>query len=507
MLPVSLMLQPTPALAFDTGHHVDLTRAALSRVGFKDPAIKVVQFENWLVDYYAGNPNKYTSVERKIIEERAVKLHFDNLFNTGEVWDYWIRLTANTRDAVQQTAREVAKSSDRNQGVLKFLTLMGASLHAVQDFYTHSNWVETHPKTAGDTFRTETWFSSSVVGLPNIFTGAYPASSLDLPAYHGDYLKGLNKDSYIRPRWDEAYVFAYVASCEWVSAIHSWVEAITSQTQVDLWKLAQEYKPPCGSEEDLEKDLDAARTLSLYLPLDGQDGHWKGNHSGSGFRFRKAYINWAPLGQSLFVRQMLDLMIPVNLLTPGLYVKNVPLPTNPPSIPKLSLDESAVIIRTLEVGEEDKRSAFVGQPDFFAKIFVEDVEFLEAVQRTGRSIAPPWKTIYFAQNDPTGKKEINITYKLYDENGVDLKNTGFGNGPRVDDGTLHDLNPKDGEKGLLFRFNISNHICTGLDSTPMKHDSEASAFTVVWGEDSGKSDGDRASVKFYVSTARLALRQ
>jgi hypothetical protein len=43
--------------AFDTGSHFDLTRSVLAERGFGDTAIKVVQVENWLTDYYSSTPS------------------------------------------------------------------------------------------------------------------------------------------------------------------------------------------------------------------------------------------------------------------------------------------------------------------------------------------------------------------------------------------------------------------------------------------------------------------
>jgi hypothetical protein len=134
-----------PAFAFDTGHHSDLTKEALQDQGFGETAIQTVQVQNWLVDYFSSSPTSS-------IEGDVAKLHFDNLFTTEQIRNYWGRLTVNTRSAVQQAARE--------KDTLKLLTILGISLHAVQDFYSHSNWVETHPRSTSGPYRPETWFDS-----------------------------------------------------------------------------------------------------------------------------------------------------------------------------------------------------------------------------------------------------------------------------------------------------------------------------------------------------------
>src|SRR4051812_9881856 len=139
---LALLLAPRPALAFDTGHHSDLTREALAPEGFGDTAIEAAQLQNWFTDYYSSsNPlSGYKS--------EADLLHFDNLFTTDALRNYWGRFKVNAKSAAQ----DAAKSGD----TVKLLTVIGVSLHAVQDFYTHSNWVELHPRAAGGPYRTET---------------------------------------------------------------------------------------------------------------------------------------------------------------------------------------------------------------------------------------------------------------------------------------------------------------------------------------------------------------
>ena len=114
-----LALSGGAARAFDTGHHSDLTRSALQDEAFGGKAVEVAQLQNWLVDYYSIQP---TGNARKELE----KLHFDNLYSTAQIRNYWGHLSRNTRSAIQNAAR----AKDR----LRALTLVGASLHAVAGF-------------------------------------------------------------------------------------------------------------------------------------------------------------------------------------------------------------------------------------------------------------------------------------------------------------------------------------------------------------------------------------
>ena len=150
--------------AFDTGPHFDLTRAVLSERGFGESAIKIAQVENWLTDYYSSTPTA-RGAERDDLE----KLHFDNLFSTEETVRYWGWFMNNLREATRQAAKD--------NDALAMLTTLSMALHATQDFYSHSNWVESHPRSSGGAYRTETFLGGGLAGLPpgvQLVTGKYP---------------------------------------------------------------------------------------------------------------------------------------------------------------------------------------------------------------------------------------------------------------------------------------------------------------------------------------------
>ena len=216
------------AMALDTGHHSDLTRVVLFDLGFKDDAIKAVQVANWLTDFYSTPDSVVTRSEFE-------KLHADCLFSTADVRMYWTLLSINTKAAVEDAVR----ANDE----LKFLTIMGLSLHTVQDFYSHSNWVERHPR-GGPEYRTNTWWNSPVAPGTDIHTGwykndLYPSRPKNAQDAHGDFANGLNHDCYGRQRWDEAYVFAYAASAEWAEALIRWA----SDMSPDFIKRARYFSP------------------------------------------------------------------------------------------------------------------------------------------------------------------------------------------------------------------------------------------------------------------------
>ena len=51
----------SPALAYDTGPHSDITRDAMRAEGFRDDAIGVAQVNNWFVDLYENVESSRTA--------------------------------------------------------------------------------------------------------------------------------------------------------------------------------------------------------------------------------------------------------------------------------------------------------------------------------------------------------------------------------------------------------------------------------------------------------------
>lgn len=456
-----------PALAFDTGPHYDLTRDALQDEGFGNTAIQVVQVQNWLTDYYSNSP---TSPDKNAFDH----LHFDNLTDTNMVRNYWARITINTRNAIQQAARE--------NDPLKALTVLGVSLHAVQDFYTHSNWVETHPRSGG-AYRTDTWFTSTPpAGDMSVYTGRYPASNPG-PRDHGNYDVGMNHDSYSRPRFDEAYVFGFAATREWVNAVHQWANEVTP----GFWNAVRAYNVSGGDRAMLDSDLDAAYRVSEWVAVSGADGHWKGRGSGSLAEFAAYSAKFAASPNSPFVRQFRDKHV-YALISAGLEQNSSP--GSPPSVPRVGLNRQAVIVRTLSAAEKDDVGLFepkidpLGKADFYAVIDVAGQRFTESMQKDKSSVDTAWTTIKFV---PVGTGPVPIHYALWDEDGGLLGS---------DDHC--DVHPGGGKRDLDMSFNPSNHALTGDVNGVFDGPNR------VCTSSGAKPDKDRAVIRFYVTAAALA---
>jgi hypothetical protein len=453
----ALVLGGSPAAAFDTGPHYDLTHDTLEKEGFQATAIQVVQVENWLTDWYTSSP---TSPFKNDLE----KLHFDNLTEPHQVRNSWAWMTVNTRTAVQQAARE--------NNPIRLLTLMGVSLHAVQDFYSHSNWTAVVP--AGEI---KTWFDApDLWGDARLRTGAYPGDGVPEEQRHGSYTdRGLNKDSYVRPGWTRAYITAYVASRQWVSVMRQWVD----EANPTAWAAARSFALTGGDGDGLERDLEAVYRISEWVALAGADGRWKGPGSGSRAEFTAFTAAWVARPDSRCVKEFKTR--PWLPLIAGLPGENAPT-GEVPAVPRSAVDDRAVVVRTLEV-KEGGGPGFdtLGKPDFYARITIGGQVFTEGMQLNRSSIRPAWTTIKFI---PASQSSIPIRYELWDEDAA---------GSEPDHADIH---PGEGRRDLDFVLDLKTHACSG-DVTGVHDSAESSAVSA------GK-DGKRATVRFFVTEHALA---
>jgi CARDB protein/PLAT/LH2 domain-containing protein len=278
-----------PALAYDTGPHNELTRDAMTAEGFGTDAVSVAQVNNWFVDFYeqaAKNPFSgqggfwkrllsgavLTEHWRDDVIAAADRSHFDSststLFNSVGVTHEWDRL----RRSVWTLAREARDENDP----AKLLTVLGVSLHQVQDFYTHTNWME--PQTglgaegpgwqARGFGSSPTWFD--VPANQRDAVTIYTANTQGHPRQHGNWnsdgntslTKNMNKDWPGRPLYLKSVVPADFASRQWIEAVRSWVG------NDRFWARVQRYR--ARHQGQLDHDLDGSYKISLY------GGHWQG---------------------------------------------------------------------------------------------------------------------------------------------------------------------------------------------------------------------------------------
>ena len=151
-----IALLASPASGFDTYWHSQCSQKVGQQFGFTEDAWKIMQLGNFSPDLF-GPVSEYASRNMKSREidalhqygannaqsrNAAIFLHFDNLssdFHSNSNFDYLFnQLLANTQKLLAGYSK--LQGDDRVRKVLILVTL-GASLHAVQDFYSHTDWI------------------------------------------------------------------------------------------------------------------------------------------------------------------------------------------------------------------------------------------------------------------------------------------------------------------------------------------------------------------------------
>lgn len=280
-----------PAFAFDTGYHWDATMSAYDRSGLSNRVAQVSAVTNWMTDYYSAFPGA--------AKQHLTHLHFDNMSDTASSRHNYEHLLNNTYDALKDLRQTNPKLDYKTS--LRVWGTIGIASHAMQDFYTHTNWRTFYPQTATE-YATNTYLSSGAPEAGVLQSGFYtnPRScpSLCNNVGHGGYFNGLNKDSQIRSGWDAAHVFSFAESMRMLD----WL-----RTAPELGGLLDEAARvidtdmPKADVVALEQDAKAAFEISMFIALIGHDGHWKGNKSGALSKFAKAQSGWSARKDSVFV--------------------------------------------------------------------------------------------------------------------------------------------------------------------------------------------------------------
>ncbi|MGB9619894.1 MAG: HET-C-related protein, partial [Armatimonadota bacterium] len=130
------LIAPSRVAAFNMGYHYDLIREVARKQGLNRDAYCVMLAGNSYVDIFQATETEYVidddfcEVSKTLVE----CLHFDQIYDTESADRYWRQLIQNTYDAL-------AYAIQRNDPC-GMLLVIGTTLHIVQDFYAHSNWVE-----------------------------------------------------------------------------------------------------------------------------------------------------------------------------------------------------------------------------------------------------------------------------------------------------------------------------------------------------------------------------
>ena len=175
----------------DNWHHEGLSRRAAKASGWSPEAENALAFHTDYVDSYLYNPLWWLNFAQgggmkrlKVVmssQADLVKVHFDDLFDTESVLATWRRYLSGTVAGLLWIANEDVATE---QKVSMAHNIVGVSLHAVQDYYSHSNWINDPAR------RNRTFFSTpdSIRRSSELWTGAYETPERFGVKHHGEYL-------------------------------------------------------------------------------------------------------------------------------------------------------------------------------------------------------------------------------------------------------------------------------------------------------------------------------
>mmetsp|Transcript_8576 Transcript_8576/g.24203 ORF Transcript_8576/g.24203 Transcript_8576/m.24203 type:complete len:627 (-) Transcript_8576:166-2046(-) len=404
-------------LGFDTGHHQDATWNVMAQRGYNAQSQLAVSLQNFYTDMYSQSPFQLLG-----LESTASDLHFDSLPTRARVQAYWDNFVVNTQNTIE-TVLFSNQISD-NDRPLYYLSTLGITLHAVQDFYTHSNWAQLHPRGSCGCYRTDTWFTSTT-DLTDLYTGLYedatscPSDNPNQPR-HGAYCQGENKDSYIRPLWREAYIFSYVATAEWINAVETWVtEADAGGAALITAAKSYEYSDEDDSNnDDIYSDQRFAVQISEWVKADtgtalSADGHWKGWNTGDASAIGDT-VQSLLRSSSVFRDIFLDANFHLNF-DDNLYCESSPV--NVPTVPSLGVQpfsNSRVIMVRIPYYDTDISNSFQDTPDIYSVVTVDGQVYREAAIQNEHTYTPMWTILHVLDTSTHVGNTVDITVRFYE---------------------------------------------------------------------------------------------
>lgn len=466
--------------AFDTGHHFDATRNALLIRNFNPgaDAINIAQLQNFAADWNSlGKVIKFPNF--KTVHEQTNLLHFNSLYNSTMVRKYWIQLWNNTyhtaRSIVQSNGFKIGtqepyvdiknqtlisgKSSNMTFPLLEkeflLLSLLGLTLHAHQDFYTHSNWITAQRKPNGDvnvddggTVREFTEVPSSDCYYAagsydplqkndyNLHTYYYPETDSEKERIedqynygelikHGGYYDGINKDAYNKVDFDFSYVNAVMQSIDTIDTFQLWINELDDSKTI--WNNMLNYTLKRKRDiDDLHFGTEKLFSVSAYVKLawwqtDSTSGHWKGEGSGdttetiqeAGYAF-SGFQDTSIFQSFVWNTNVLDILT--------YHIERIDRVDNLPMFPESMIptimpqrvrnDPSnfkAVIVKTHQVTREPfKSSSSNNWQGLYAVIGIEG-QFFRETPLYNTELYPWWQSIRVIEKDIN---RISISYDL-----------------------------------------------------------------------------------------------
>jgi len=332
LLCVMLLLCQSSVSAFDTFWHSGMATEAGHKYGFSEDAIKVLQLSSFCMDYFGPFVTEIIGgIEKSVsyLELRNLPttgqthaasnfMHFDNLaaaLDRNWKFDYlWSRLLDNTRKTIISYYNNTKLKDDKRKMLI--LLAIGASLHMVEDFYSHSDWTHfdfvkmgfAQQKTKNGDDHAPTWFEvRKRLGTPStrshsenwkfklcsgIFPPAdsVPLTSLGVPLSHTTmnhdnsqlYYNGASQIKYhafgAHPAKDSVsaikhQLFAYHTACaaavEWIGLLE---ENLTAKTAIEFAKQWDVTKVDHDIADDLDDGISSALMVSCIMQK------WDGNY-------------------------------------------------------------------------------------------------------------------------------------------------------------------------------------------------------------------------------------
>lgn len=251
---LATLATPTRAHAFGTMTHSGITEEVMLSEGFNRAAVGAVKAFNFYVDLYEQSGHNWflrTAAFVASLSPEAIDvadgMHFDgssHLETAGDLEAEWQRLIRSSATMLQSCIA----ADDQ----VCALAVIGVSLHAVQDFYSHSNWVE--PRAALDEGLADgpgwrerglwgthpTWFDipRAIRAGEDIYGpgGSHRGHGPVFTEGNAGLINHMHKDMSARPYYTDAYVTAHIATRQWLRAMAMWSGDAAGWERVRRWQ-------------------------------------------------------------------------------------------------------------------------------------------------------------------------------------------------------------------------------------------------------------------------------
>lgn len=160
-------------------HHEEISEDALRAKGYGPDAIEEIGWNADFVDSYLYNPLWWIQggLSRfkvaMAITPDLTKVHFDDNFSGDHIRRTWRRYLTGAMAGLVWAAERNDIAAGRN--------LIGVTFHAIQDFYSHSNWIDSPDR------RELTWFEFEKAkrDVLAVYAGAYEHAAQTGVKHHG----------------------------------------------------------------------------------------------------------------------------------------------------------------------------------------------------------------------------------------------------------------------------------------------------------------------------------